>query len=54
MHPVVFGLLITALVLVFLGFVPDLRASRLYLWVGAACVAVLAIVLHLFVLGGAA
>lgn len=49
MHPLVFALLITALVCVILSAIPTLRPQRTNLWVAAALLAVLGIALHLFV-----
>lgn len=51
MHPIVFALLIVAIVLFVLSFfVPP----RQQLWLAAALAAVLAVVLHLFVFRGGA
>lgn len=49
MSPLVFGLLIVALVLFILSFIPPLASARQSLWVGAVIAAVVAILVYLFV-----
>ena len=52
MHPLVFLLLIAAGVCFILSFVPPMRGSQYHLWVAAAVLAVIAVLLHLFVFHG--